>query len=338
MRKKTKTGHQSASATNGFPTSAPTPTPTQAPTPAPTPARTPAPTPAPNNNNASMNTNSDESHSRPGGKLLDPFTEFVIFLVMFRSVGRNPADKSRFSLLVGVCTKTIDRITDKFLLALSFIYQHMFPLPTMEELRKATSTQLLNGQRGNSKCKVVVVGDCTEKFTDRPHTTTEYNFLYSKYKQHHTVKVVVLIAGNGFIFHITVWAPASDDALLKECGIIEDLKRIMTEDDLLTFMYDKGLEETKHFNEANIWVSTPPKACAHQKLFTAESGDLSAHIGSSRICIEHKNKNLWEYKMFHEQTTLRRLDMVGHEANVAALLCNLHPCHSELPQLSFHDE
>ena len=147
-----------------------------------------------------------------------------------------------------------------------------------------------------------------------------------------------MIAGNGFIFHISVWAPASDDALLKECGIIEALKGMMTEDDLLTFMYDKGLEETKHFNDANIWVSTPPQASAHQKLFTAESRDLSAHIGSGRICIEHKNKNLWEYKMFHEQTTLRRLDIVGHESNVAALLCNLHPCHSGLPQMSFHDE
>ena len=81
-----------------------------------------------------MNTKSGANHSRQGGKLLDPFTEFVIFLVMFRSVGRNPADKSRFSMLVGVCPKTIDRIVDKFLLALSFIYKHMFPLPTMEEL------------------------------------------------------------------------------------------------------------------------------------------------------------------------------------------------------------
>ena len=355
MRKRMKTGHPR------FPKPA-TPTATmRTPGPAPVmPAHTPAPRPTPTPapilaagveshsevlpgidqfpDTKDMNTKSGANHSRQGGKLLDPFTEFVIFLVMFRSVGRNPADKSRFSMLVGVCPKTIDRIVDKFLLALSFIYQHMFPLPTMEELRKATSTQLLNGQRGNNKCKVVVVGDCTEKNTDRPHTTTEYNFLYSPYKLHHTVKFVVLIAGNGYIFHISVWAPGSDDALLKECGIIDAFKVIMTEDDLLTFMYDKGLEETKHFNDANIWVSTPPKASAHQKLFTAESRDLSAHIGSGRICIEHKNKNLWEYKMFHEQTTLRRLDMVGHESNVATLLCNLHPCHSGLPQMSFHDE
>ena len=42
--------------------------------------------------------------------------------------------------------------------------------------------------------------------------------------------------------------------------------------------------------------------------------------------------------MFRKQATLQRLDMVGHEANVAALLCNLHPCHSGLPQMSDHDE
>ena len=63
-----------------------------------------------------------------------------------------------------------------------------------------------------------------------------------------------------------------------------------------------------------------------------------AHPCSGYICIEHKNKNLWEYKMFREQTNLRRRDTVGHEANVTALLCNLHPCHSGLPQLSYHDE
>ena len=277
----------------------------------------------------------DEPIRREGGTL-HPFVEFIIFLVMFRSVGRNPADKSRLSFFFGVHDKTIDRITDKFLLALSFIARYYFPFPSYEEIRQSTTTALLDCQRGNFECAAVIVGDCTEKFTLRPGTTTEYNLLWSPYKHHHTVKIIVVVAGNGYILHISVWAPGSDDALLKECGLIDELKKIMTESDLLTFMYDKGLEETTAFNKANIWVSTLPKASNHQKIFTRESGDVSQQIGSARICIEHKNANLWEYDMLENQTTLQRIDMVGHECRVASLLCNLHQCHSDLAQGSYH--
>jgi len=273
---------------------------------------------------------------RREGGTLHPFVEFIIFLVMFRSVGRNPADKSRFSLNFGVHAKTIDRITDKFFLALSFIARHYFPFPSYEEIRQSTTTALAECQRGNFGCSAVIVGDCTEKFTLRPGTTTEYNLLWSTYKHHHTVKIIVVVAGNGYIMHISVWAPGSDDALLRECGLIDELKNIMTEGDLLTFMYDKGLEETTAFNKANIWVSTPPKASNHQKIFTHESGDLSQQIGSARICVEHKNANLWEYDMVEDETTLQRIDMVGHEVRVASLLCNLHQCHSDSSQRSHH--
>ncbi len=84
---------------------------------------------------------------RREGGTLHPFVEFIIFLVMFRSVGRNPADKSRFSLNFGVHAKTIDRITDKFLLALSFIARHYFPFPSYEEIRQSTTTALAECQR-----------------------------------------------------------------------------------------------------------------------------------------------------------------------------------------------
>jgi len=255
---------------------------------------------------------------------------------MFRSVGRNPADKARLSLFFGVRAKTVDRITDKFLLALSFISRYFFPFPSYEEICQSTTTQLIDCQRGNYGCKAVIVGDCTEKFTQRPGTTTNYNLLWSPYKHHHTVKIIVVVAGNGYILHISVWAPGSDDALLQECGLIDELKAIMTEDDLLTFMFDKGLEETISFIKANIWVCTPPKALNHQKIFNSNSGDLSQGIGSARICIEHKNANLWEYKMVEDTTALKRIDMTGHEFRVASMLCNLHACHSDSAQRSYH--
>ena len=86
------------------------------------------------------------------------------------------------------------------------------------------------------------------------------------------------------------------------------------------------------FSPCQVLHSHPAQVpCAHPAQVTY------AHPCAGYICIEHK-KNLWEYKMFREQTNLRRLDTVGHEANVTALLCKLHPCHYGLPQISYHDE
>ena len=234
------------------------------------------------------------------------------------------------SITFGVSPRTLTRIYDAYASGVAFIFKHLFPMPTMSELIAATPTSILESSRAGQHCHAATIGDFSERYFASPSATSLFKFLHSNYKKHRTVKVLVVVTGCGFVIHVSVWAPGTDDELLRASCIAEQLKGVMAEGDMLTFLYDKGMEETHEFDARGIFVDIPStRAQPHQKLYTEESGIASKRTSSGRILIEHINANLKDYRAISETGNLSTIDMVGHEFQVAAGLCNLLPCHSD---------
>ena len=175
----------------------------------------------------------------------------------------------------------------------------------------------------------IVIGDCTERFTQAPNRSELHNFLWSRYKHHCILKILTGVVSCGFTCHYSLWGPASDDSVMAASSLPRDLGNVEGRNGRpICYMYDRGIEELVEFLDNAIFVDTPPKAKDHQKLFSLESVEHSKKQAAGRITVEHVNRLMWEYAAASREVNLSRIDMVDHEMRTTIGLVNLKPAHS----------
>lgn len=235
---------------------------------------------------------------------------------------------------------TVRRIYDSTLCALSFFFKYQQPYPNYDELLRGTSAELRASCRGfeGRGPIAIIIGDCTERFTQYPKRTELFNFLWSRYKHHCTVKLLTGVLSCGFTCHLSCWGPAADDATMRAAGLPFILGNAEGRNGRqMCWQYDRGIEELVQWLQEHIFVDTPPKAEPNQKFFSKESTEHSQRQAPGRITVEHVNRLMWEYEGASRHVNLSRIDMVGHEMLVTAGLCNLQPAHSGKAQASSHE-
>ncbi len=226
---------------------------------------------------------------------LTTLQEFVAFLCMHHSMIENEGTVSAISVDFGVDEQTMGRIHDSFCMALAFFFQYQQSMPTFDEILNGTSADIASSCRLipglNASLAAIIIGDCTERFTQSTRRSEIHNFLWSHYKHHCTIKFLMAVLSCGFTCHCSVFAPASDDAIMEASGIALELGQLQNRLGRdICWMYDRGIAELEGFMAQLIFVDTPPKAEAHQKLFGIESTEHSKKQSPGRIAVEHANR------------------------------------------------
>lgn len=126
---------------------------------------------------------------------LDLFQKLILTLVKLR-LGSSFRDLGyRFNISEGTSSSI-------FFEMLFILYQKLKSLimwPSREALRKTMPESF----KKKYKNKVAVIVDCFEVFTERPSTLDGSSQLYSNYKHHHTIKVLIGIIPQGAISFIS---------------------------------------------------------------------------------------------------------------------------------------
>ena len=268
---------------------------------------------------------------------LTTLQEWIAFLCMHHSMIENQGTVCSIALDFGVDEQTMGRIHDTFCMALSFFFKYQQSMPTYDEILNGTSADIASSCRLKAALAAIFIGDCTERWTQSPRRSELFNFLWSHYKKHCTIKFLMAVLSCGFTCHCSVFAPASDDAVIEASGIALKIGQVQNRSGRdICFMYDRGICELEGFMAQKVFVHTPPKAEPHQKLFGKESTEHSKKQSPGRIAVEHANKLYWENAAASKEVVLARMDMVEHEMKTTVGLCNLKPCHSIKAQATSH--
>ena len=128
---------------------------------------------------------------------LTTLQEFVAFLCMHHSMIENEGTVSAISVDFGVDEQTMGRIHDTFCMALSFFFKYQQSMPTFDEILNGTSADIASSCRlrpgFNASKAAIIIGDCTERFTQSTRRSGIHNFLWSHYKHSCAIKFLMAV-------------------------------------------------------------------------------------------------------------------------------------------------
>ncbi len=140
------------------------------------------------------------------------------------------------------------------------------------------------------KCRVII--DCTEVYTETPHSLSNRSLMYSSYKSHMTYKALVGINPRGVItFTSDLWAGSiSDKQLTKNCGILD----LCEKGDAV--MADKGFLIKDLTTPKGIELIIPPFKSKY-KQFTRREVEETRRIANLRIHIERAMERIKNFRI-----------------------------------------
>ena len=179
---------------------------------------------------AAVSLNSLKLKKKKQNHSLTTLQEFVAFLCMHHSMIENEGTVSAISVDFGVDEQTMGRIHDTFCMALSFFFKYQQSMPTFDEILNGTSADIASSCRlrpgFNAGLAAIIIGDCTERFTQSTRRSELHNFLWSHYKHRCTNKFLMIVLSCEFTCHCSVFAPASDDAVMQASVIALELGQL----------------------------------------------------------------------------------------------------------------
>ncbi|XP_065667766.1 uncharacterized protein LOC136088048 [Hydra vulgaris] len=177
--------------------------------------------------------------------------------------------------------------------------------------------QSMNDKFPNIKCII----DCVEIKVAVPQSLTVHKLLYSDYKSHTTVKILVGIApGGGFTFISAAYPGSiSDKELTIKSGLLNPNLWNHGEE----VMADRGFTIQDYLSPFGVKLITP-SFLRNREQFTETEVIQSQQIASERIHVERMIQRLKCFHIFDRVIPLNMIGSLNQIVTVCGILTNFH--------------
>ena len=167
-------------------------------------------------------------------------------------------------------------------------------------------------------CRVII--DCTEIYTETPHSLSNRSLMYSSYKSHMTYKALIGINPRGLItFASDLWAGSiSDKQLTKNSGILD----LCEKGDAI--MADKGFLIKDLTTPKGIELIIPPFKTKY-KCLTRREVEETRRIANMRIHIERAIERVKNFRILQGNVPITLSGQASKIWKLCSKLSNLQP-------------
>ena len=167
-------------------------------------------------------------------------------------------------------------------------------------------------------CRIVV--DCTEIFTESSSNYTQLGNMYSNYKSHSTVKVLIGVAPCGACMFVSdaFEGNISDKEIVKQSGFLDYLEK----GDVV--LADRGFLIEDLCLEKGAKLVIPPFLKNRSK-FTREETVRTKLIARARIHVERFNQRLKTFKILQGGVPMSLVPVISQIIFVLCCLTNFQP-------------
>ncbi|XP_071104215.1 uncharacterized protein [Haliotis cracherodii] len=253
------------------------------------------------------------SSSKPGKcRVLSIKDQLVLTLVRLR---RNFPTKDlsyRYNISVGsvscIITTWIQFLYMKFIT----LKDHIFP--SRHLIRKTLPSVF------KSFKNIRVIVDCFEVFSERPSDYGEQGNMYSQYKTHNTLKVLLGISPTGAVTFLSdaYEGGISDRDIIRKSGFLEKINP----GDLI--LADRGFNIKDLLMSRRAHLNIPPFLGKRDKL-TPQEDILTRSIARTRIHVERSVGRLREYRILNTVIPLSMKHLASQIVFVIGMLSNYQP-------------
>ena len=166
------------------------------------------------------------------------------------------------------------------------------------------------------RCRVVI--DCTEFFVATPSSLEAAALLWSNYKHHSTIKVLIGITPNGLISFVSdcYGGRATDKHIVENSSF---LQFVQPNDQI---MADRGFKIAEMLAFYQCSLAIPPSKCG-ELLMSKEQVKNTSQIANARIYVEQAMKRLKDYRILSNEIPLTLISLADDIVKVCAALSNL---------------
>ena len=168
--------------------------------------------------------------------------------------------------------------------------------------------------------KVRVVNDCFEVFTETPSALDLAAAMWSEYKHHYTIKVLIGITPTGAISYVSpvYGGRASDVFVVRNSGF---LKLIEPYDQV---MADRGFKIKEDLMMMMASLCIPPSCAASSQMLPGDIKKTSS-IANVRIFVEQAIRRVKTFNMLKNELPITLVSQADNIVKVCCSLCNLLP-------------
>ncbi|XP_065294112.1 uncharacterized protein [Dermacentor albipictus] len=215
-----------------------------------------------------------------------------------------------FEVSVAYVSRTFSRVLDD----LVKIMQEVVVWLPRSRLRASMPESFRNSEYSQATC----IFDCTEALMQRPRKLMARSQSYSQYKAANTMKLLTVIAPNGFIMFVSdvYGGRASDKYIVKKCGVEEYL---LPGDEI---MADRGFKLDPYIEAQGIKMNRPAFTKGKDQLPESEV-TKTRRIASLRIHVERAINRIKTYRIFKQVLPIKSRKYASKIVLVCAGLCNL---------------
>ena len=173
---------------------------------------------------------------------------------------------------------------------------------------------------------VLSIIDCTEVFTDNPSLAEANSKMYSSYKSHTTVKVLIAIGPSGCISFLSQIAGGamSDQQIVRKSNLLEKfLKTASDTDQPLVILADRGFNINDDLPD-NVTIVYPPFKHGKSQ-FSPDETKSTKVVAHARIHVERVIGRVKEFRIFQSPLPLDFIDLIDHIFTVCCAIVNLNP-------------
>lgn len=219
---------------------------------------------------------------------------------------------SAISILFNINRTTVTRI---FYIILHFLANHTKHFIFRPNKRTVINTLLKAFKQNYPNCRCII--DCTEIKTEQPSTVEQRVYMFSRYKNAYTVKVLVAINPSGFICFLSksYGGRTSDSFITNDSGFLSKLE---PGDEVLA---DKGFPGIKVALEGSKSILVVPPIL-HNGHFSEDEVFETYTVASVCIHVEWVFAKLKTYLIFNKITAYL-LPYVDEVIHICCVLTNL---------------
>jgi hypothetical protein len=162
-----------------------------------------------------------------------------------------------------------------------------------------------------------VIVDCTEIFIESPRNFHEQGNVYSNYKNHATIKVLIGVAPNGMITFVSeaYEGAISDNEIFRKSGIMA----MLHPGDMV--MADRGFTVREDLQRIKVDLNIPPFLSGRKHL-TPQEEVKTKQIARLRIHVERSIERMKNWKIFQGVMPSSLKPMASQLVFVACCLVN----------------